>query len=207
MPFVEIEGVDDLSYQVFREFLTAMRLHRQLMIAALAESDNHPGQAICLRFLSGNDGITQRDLAEALHLARPTVSKMLHAMEKSGVIERRSDERDQRLTRVHLTAAGRELEAELRVVSAAYVNETISTLGEGDRRELARLLAGLNACFSRAVATRRDKHAARIAATDEHAAQATDEHAAQAAAGDERVARTAAGSGPAPVHDREGSSA
>ena len=198
LSFVELEGVDDLSYRVFRAFLTAMRLHRRLMIASLAQSDTHPGQALCLRFLSGNDGITQRDLAAALHLARPTVSKMLHAMEKGGAIERRPDERDQRLTRVHLTAAGRELETQLRVVSAGYVNETIGTFSERDRRELARLLEALNASITQAIAARRDEHTAQTAADDERVAQT---------AADERLARTAAGREPAPAHDREGSSA
>ena len=34
------------------------------------------------------------------------ITKMLQSMERSGLVERRSDERDQRLTRVHLTSAG-----------------------------------------------------------------------------------------------------
>jgi DNA-binding MarR family transcriptional regulator len=172
----ELEGVDELSGRVFRAFLNALRLHRQLMITALAARDTHPGQAICLRFLSANDGITQRDLAEALHLARPTVSKMLQAMEKAGAIERRPDEADQRLTRVHLTPAGRALETGLRAVSAATINETVGALSERDRRELERLLEALSASISAAIAARRDEHAAH--ADDERAAHAGDEERA-----------------------------
>lgn len=171
LSLVELEGVDELSARVFRTFLNALRLHRQLMIATLAEHDSHPGQAICLRFLSANDGITQRDLADALHLARPTVSKMLQAMEKAGAIERRPDEHDQRLTRVCLTAAGHELETELRTVSAAYINKTMGTLPERDRRELGRLLEALNGSISAAIAARRDERAARPAGGDERAAR------------------------------------
>lgn len=171
LSLVELEGVDELSARVFRAFLNALRLHRQLMIATLAEHDSHPGQAICLRFLSANDGITQRDLADALHLARPTVSKMLQAMEKAGAIERRPDEHDQRLTRVCLTAAGHELETELRTVSAAYINKTMGTLPERDRRELGRLLEALNGSISAAIAARRDERAARPAGGDERAAR------------------------------------
>ena len=171
LSLVELEGVDELSARVFRAFLNALRLHRQLMIATLAEHDSHPGQAICLRFLSANDGITQRDLADALHLARPTVSKMLQAMEKAGAIERRPDEHDQRLTRVCLTAAGHELETELRTVSAAYINKTMGTLPERDRRELGRLLEALNGSISAVIAARRDERAARPAGGDERAAR------------------------------------
>ena len=160
---MELEGVDELSARVFRAFLNALRLHRQLMITALAEHASHPGQAICLRLLSANDGITQRDLADALHLARPTVSKMLQAMEKAGAIERRPDEHDQRLTRVYLTVAGNELETELRTVSAAYINETIGALTERDRGELERLLEALSSSISAAIAARRDERAERPA--------------------------------------------
>ena len=171
----ELEGVDELSVRVFRAFLNALRLHRQLMIATLSERDTHPGQAVCLRLLSANDGITQRDLAEALRLSRPTVSKMLQAMEKAGAIERRPDQSDQRLTRVHLTAAGRELETGLRAVSAATINETIGTLPEADRAELERLLNAFTASISAALDAQRAPHggAAQTADGDRPSAHAS----------------------------------
>jgi len=155
LAFEELEGVDELSTRVFRAFMNTLRLHRQLMIAALTELDTHPGQAICLRFLSANDGITQRDLADALHLARPTVSRMLQAMEKAGAIERRTDAHDQRLTHVYLTERGHEVEAAFRTVSAGVINETIGSLSERDRRELERLLEAFGDSASRAIAARR----------------------------------------------------
>jgi len=68
---VDLDGVDDLSAGVFRAFLAALRLHRQLMVKTLAGHGTHPGQAVCLRLLATHDGITQRDLATALHLSRP----------------------------------------------------------------------------------------------------------------------------------------
>jgi DNA-binding MarR family transcriptional regulator len=154
MSLAELEGVDELSTRVFRAFLGALRLHGQLMIAALGELDTHPGQALCLRFLAANDGVTQRDLADSLHLARPTVCKMVQAMERAGAIERRPDDHDQRLTRVYITAAGHKLETELRTVSAAQINETIGALSERDRRQLGRLLEALSARISAAIDAR-----------------------------------------------------
>jgi DNA-binding MarR family transcriptional regulator len=140
----ELAGVDELSSRVFRAFVTALRLHRRLMLGVLADRDMHPGQAFCLRLLTVNDGIAQRDLAAGLHIAPPTASKMLRAMEKAGLVERRPDASDQRLARVHITARGRDLEARLHEAAAGYVDETIATLPEEDRRELARLLDELN---------------------------------------------------------------
>ena len=47
MSLTELEGVDELSTRVFRAFLNALRLHRQLMIAVpWANIDTHPGQAV-----------------------------------------------------------------------------------------------------------------------------------------------------------------
>ena len=148
MTVPDLEGVDELSAQVFRAFLGTARLHMQLMMRTLAEHGTHPGQAMCLRLLSVNDGITQRDLADVLHVARPTVSKMLQGMEKAGLVERRPDAADQRLTRVFLTDAGRDAEQEMGVAAAEYVNATIGTLPEDDRRELARLLDELGASIT-----------------------------------------------------------
>ena len=148
-PHARLEGVDELSSRVFRAFHTALRLHKHQMMKALATRGIHPGQAFCLRFVADHDGISQRDLADALHLAPPTVTRMVQALEKSGAVERRPDADDQRLTRVYLTSGGRKLAVEMQGVAAGYINATIGTLPEDDRRELARLLEELGASIER----------------------------------------------------------
>lgn len=148
----DLEGVDDLSEEAFRAFLTAARLHFKNMLGAMAGSRSHHGQAMCMRLLSVNDGATQRDMARMLHVAPPTVSKMLRAMEKAGLVERRADASDQRLTRVYLTDDGRARDHEMGVAVGEYVNATFGTLSERDRRELARLLGTLGESIVRAAA-------------------------------------------------------
>ena len=150
----KLDGVDDLSADVFRAFMGTLRLHRRLMMQALADEGVHHGQAMCLRLLAANDGITQRDMAEALHVAPPTVTRMLHSMQKAGLITRSPDATDQRLTRVELTAAGRAEELRMRAAAADYVNSTVATLPEDDRRELLRLLEELSASIRRASGVR-----------------------------------------------------
>jgi DNA-binding MarR family transcriptional regulator len=150
----ELDGVDELSSRVFLALVGTLRLHKQLMLRSLTGQGTHPGQVFCLHVLAGHDGISQRDLAEALRLSPPTVSKMLQAMEKAGAVERRPDAADQRLTRVFLTPSGRDLERQMRGVVADFVNETIGELPEDDRRELARLLGELGESMSQALARR-----------------------------------------------------
>lgn len=140
-----LDGVDPLSAEAFRAFTKTLRLHRRLLFGAMSDHDMHPGQAFCLRLVATNDGMAQRDLAAGLHVAAPTVSKMLRGMEQAGLVTRRADDADQRLTRVYLTDQGRALEARLREVAAAYVNDTIGILSEAERRQLARLLDRLAA--------------------------------------------------------------
>jgi DNA-binding MarR family transcriptional regulator len=145
-------AVEGSSALVFRAFMRVMRLHRQVMIRTLTARGAHPGQAFCLRMLAAHDGITQRDMAERMHLARPTLSRMLQAMERANMIARRPDAADQRLTRVYLTDAGRDREREFTAVASDYVNRTIGTMSEDDRCELARLLDQLADSLSRVLA-------------------------------------------------------
>jgi len=120
--------------------MRVLAAHRQLMFRVLAEENAHPGQALCLRMLAERDDISQRELGRALHLAAPTVTSMVQRMERSGTIERRPDAADQRITRVHLTAAGRARERELRAILGRTIGGVLDPIPEGDRRELERLL-------------------------------------------------------------------
>jgi DNA-binding MarR family transcriptional regulator len=148
----ELEGVDELSARAFRAFLATAKLHFKNMMATMAGGRTHPGQAMCLRLLDVNEGATQRDMARMLHVAPPTVSKMLSTMEKAGLVERRPDEADQRLTRVYLTSDGRERSEQMGVAVGEYVNATFATLTERERRDLARLLDKLGARISEVAA-------------------------------------------------------
>lgn len=136
----EPPGVDALSYEVYLSFMAALHLHRSLMARTFAGAGGHMGQAGALRILAVNDGLSQRDLAEKMHVARPTVTIMLQGMEANGMIERRPDERDQRVTRVYLTQEGRALEERAQEALGRYINETIGAMTERDREELKRLL-------------------------------------------------------------------
>lgn len=71
----------------------------------------YPGQPPLLRHVAEHDGLPQRELAHKLQIAPATLTVMLQRMEKTGLVERRADSRDQRVSRVYLTEAGREAHA------------------------------------------------------------------------------------------------
>jgi DNA-binding MarR family transcriptional regulator len=128
--------------------MKTLHLHRQAVTKALAEQGRPFSQVGCLKVLADNDGISQRDLAETLHLSRPSVTTMLHAMEDEGAILRRPDEHDRRLTRVYLTDRGRNIETKMRAGLAQYINRTIGSMSKTDRRELERLFGRLSASIA-----------------------------------------------------------
>lgn len=71
------------------------------------------GQPSVLRELWGREGLTHTELAANLHITPATVTKMLQRMKKSGFIITRPDPNDQRISRVYLTDAGREIQSKV----------------------------------------------------------------------------------------------
>jgi len=136
----DLENVDELTSRAFQAFRKTVHLQRQLALKAVGQKGVHIGEAFCLRLLAVKDGLSQRDLADVLHLSRPRVTGMLQALEKAGAVKRRSDEHDRRLTRVFITQVGRHREMELRSIVGIYINETFGALSATDTRELERLL-------------------------------------------------------------------
>jgi DNA-binding MarR family transcriptional regulator len=102
----------DDEHESIRYLLTLIcKLSRDRSRVLMAEIGIHCGQGIALRQLWRTDGVTQSELAHSLHVAPATVTIALQRMERIGLIERRSDQRDQRVSRVFLTDRGRSLRA------------------------------------------------------------------------------------------------
>ncbi|HEY73592.1 MAG: MarR family transcriptional regulator [Chloroflexi bacterium] len=73
----------------------------------LGEIGLYCGQPFVLRVLWQKEGVTHSELAGRLHIQPATITNTLKRMEKAGFVERRQDEQDQRVSRVYLTDAGR----------------------------------------------------------------------------------------------------
>ena len=63
---------------------------------------------LIMRELSREEGCSQLDLVRKTHLKAPTVSVTLRRMEAEGLVERRQDAMDMRVTRVYLSPKGKE---------------------------------------------------------------------------------------------------
>ncbi len=76
----------------------------------LEGKDIHHGQArVLVALLQQNSNMSQVELGNGLNITRPTVSRMLKQMEKTDLVKRSLDLKDDRITRVELTVKGLEM--------------------------------------------------------------------------------------------------
>nr|WP_258525640.1 MarR family transcriptional regulator [Paenibacillus sp. YN15] len=107
MDIYKAEHVDS----VFRR---VSKLHHHTVSAYLSGREVYPGQPPLLRALTERDGQSQKELAEQMGITPATLNVMIARMEKAGLVERRADEADQRISRVYLTDRGRQAHQEVR---------------------------------------------------------------------------------------------
>ncbi len=135
-------GLDPVDASVLEGFRRAAHVNRQLFTRILGfEKHGRPARSLMLLALGSTDeGIPQRRLADVLHVSAPTVTVMVQKLEKHGLVERWTDETDQRVTRIRMTPKGRDLATPLSAAFSDYVGATLGSMSTEDRREFARLL-------------------------------------------------------------------
>jgi DNA-binding MarR family transcriptional regulator len=93
--------------------------------------------------LEREDGQTLAALSRRLLVTAGNLTGLVDRAERDGVVERRADPRDRRLSRVYLTPKGRELIARLLPKHAEEIGALFEELDPADKRELRRLLGKL----------------------------------------------------------------
>lgn len=117
------------------------KAHRNTIDAALRRVGNlHVGQEMILLQLWDTDGLTQTQLSERLCVEAPTITKMLQRMESEGMIVRRPDAEDARVSRVYLGQQGCAARAAVERAWAAVEQRTVHGMTTEERLLLRRLL-------------------------------------------------------------------
>ena len=93
--------------------------------------------------LEREDGQTLAALSRRMLVTAGNLTGLVDRAERDGVVERRADKTDRRLSRVYLTAKGRQLIVAILPSHASHVTELLAGLEATDRRELRRLLGKL----------------------------------------------------------------
>ena len=118
----------------------AARQHRALTAEAVQDLGLFPGQEQLLLLLARDEAHTVGDLAEALKVRPPTVSKTLQRLATQKLVERREHGEDARKSTVHLTKEGARRATTLATRMEAVERDLISELDSKEERRLRKLL-------------------------------------------------------------------
>jgi len=125
--------------------IRAQRALRQSGERKLARLGLRLGQELILLQLADQDALSQSCLAERLGVEQATISIMLRRMEKAGLVRRRTDRADARVTRVCATRKGRSLVAPVHRLWREQEHDLLKGLTDEDKRTLGTLLSRVRA--------------------------------------------------------------
>jgi len=120
------------------------RAMRRPLEALTAQGDMTVPQKAVMREVVQREGINLRDLSRAVSLAHSTVSGIVDRLEKRGLIERRPDPRDGRVSCIYPSTAVREFVAErLPVLNRGPLLEALAHATQEERVNIAAALKRL----------------------------------------------------------------
>lgn len=102
-----------------------------------------PPEAGVMRILGRQPGMNQRELAEKLGVGQSRVVALIDSLESAGLILRERSAADRRRQVLHVTEAGRELLANVRIAAQQLEDDVAEGLSVADREQLYALLLKL----------------------------------------------------------------
>lgn len=87
-----------------------------------------------------NDGLSQKELAKKMRITPPSITVMIRKMEAEGLIKKKQDEKDQRITRIYITDKGRKIAEHMDGVLCQLETEAFANMSEQEIMLLHRLL-------------------------------------------------------------------
>ncbi|GAA0375114.1 MarR family winged helix-turn-helix transcriptional regulator [Bacillus horti] len=100
---------EEYTYTTSFFIVQLAKLHRQRISDEFAKLGIFVGQDMILKLLWEENGLTQTQIINKLKVEPPTITKMIHRMEKAGLLRRKRDSQDARVSRVYLTEQGYQL--------------------------------------------------------------------------------------------------
>ncbi|WP_445479762.1 MarR family winged helix-turn-helix transcriptional regulator [Lysinibacillus irui] len=99
-----------------------------------------PEQWSIISVLSSQRGTTQKELAEAIDKNQTTVVRMIHSMERKGIVKKIFNEQDRRSHYLFLTEKGEEIKKTILSVVKDAHHVVSSNLSKGEIQQLKSLL-------------------------------------------------------------------
>lgn len=112
-------------YTAYQAFSDVLRQHYRRLHILLEEIHVYPGQPPLLFLLDREDGLSQKVLAQKIHIKPSTLTTMLKCMESNGIVEKLQDREDKRVFRVFLTKKGRKTVEDARRILRSLSQEIL----------------------------------------------------------------------------------
>ena len=93
-----------------------------------------------LQYLWDEDGRSIGEIAKAIVVHQPVLSRVIDQMQERELVRRRADENDSRYMRVYLSETGRERYAQVWPAAKAMIDNALSVLNPDEREDLGRML-------------------------------------------------------------------
>jgi MarR family transcriptional regulator, temperature-dependent positive regulator of motility len=124
------------------------RLLEREWTAAFAGFELTPPQGFMLRLVLDQPGLSQRELAGAMTIARPTATRVLDGLEARKLIRRRAGEADGREQRIHPTPEAEAIRDALNAASGNVTRRLKQLLGPSVFEQTVGKIRGVRAAIA-----------------------------------------------------------
>lgn len=142
--------MSDQTNHLLNLFLKLMRSHRfikamhvEIFRNKMHRQGSRTGAQGLLIKLWENDGLTNAEIAELLDIKPSSVTAQVKQLEVHGLVERRADEKDGRVSRVFLTEKGKKAQVDRLRQYDAFSEDLFDALTEEEQLELKKLIQKL----------------------------------------------------------------
>jgi DNA-binding MarR family transcriptional regulator len=138
-----VDATDEMGESLMRLLPPLRRATVQAVRAAEGLPDLPEAQVLMLRTLETAGPVTPGQLADELHLARPTVSNLVRELAASGLLDRKPSEQDGRSVTLELTDRARALLEAFNRGRQEVLAKALRSIPEEDRQNLAAAVPSL----------------------------------------------------------------
>jgi DNA-binding MarR family transcriptional regulator len=143
-------GVDSDSKNSLRAWIFLLKCAKKLE-QEISDRFREEFQSSLSRFdvmahldLAGEAGLSTSQLAARLLASKGNITRLLDRMAQDGLIERRGDDGDRRISKIRLSSKGAVLFGQMAPAHERWSHEILGTTGKADRDSLVSLLRRLH---------------------------------------------------------------
>jgi DNA-binding MarR family transcriptional regulator len=104
-----------------------------------------------LHHIARSPGLSPSRLSQLMFCDKSNITRLLHGLERDGLVERHSHEYDGRVQCLYLTETGARVYGEVSSAHCIYVEKRLVDLSAPDSEQLETILAGLNETLMRSL--------------------------------------------------------